>query len=428
MLPFRSLRMEGTAGPVAWLRQLPPSSRHPKPRWQVRYRDPAGRERSGGIYRSEKAAERAKRRIERGQPPEVRQRAARNGQPTTPSSPAAPTPVTFGDYVEGWWPTYEQLYPASAPQLACILNHRLLPAFGHLPLADLGADQIAAWKASLVAEGRKPRTVNTYLAKLGMLLNAAVDAGYLDRNPMLRPTGRRVPLLKPLPEGKVDTWLTHEQVYRLAEAIDPRYRAVVLLGAATGLRFQELAGLLWSAVDLDRPMDDGAVAGPGRLAVLSAISDPTRSGNGVRTTPKTAAGRRLLALPARAVDALQAHQRAYGDDPQGRVFTSAGGGGRPGGTLAARNFRRVWQRASRQAALDQEVGSFGPHILRHTHATWLIALGRPINAVAARLGHASATVTLDVYASVIRLSEAGAITLGELALLDGDRRRDNDTR
>jgi integrase len=295
-------------------------------------------------------------------------------------------------------------------------------------MAALGADQIVAWKASLVAEGLKPRTINSYLAKLSMLLNAAVDAGHLVRNPMLRPSGRRVPLPKALPEGKVETWLTHQQVRRLADAIEPRYRALVLLGAYTGLRFEELAALLWPAIDLDRPMDDGALAGPGRLSVLSAISDPTRSGNGTRTAPKTAAGKRVIALPHPAVQALRAHQHTYGNDPEGRVFTSAGGARGPGGTLAAGNFSRVWRRAIQRSGLDEEVGWFGSHILRHSHATWLIALGRPINAVAARLGHASPTVTLNVYASVIRLSEAGAITLDELALPDGAVRRDSDTR
>jgi len=102
---------------MAWLRHLSSSSSHPTPRWQVRYRDPAGKERPGGIYLSEPAAERAMRRIERWQPPEVRRRAARNGQPAAPAGPAASTPVTFGDDVEGCWPTYEQLYPALNAEL-----------------------------------------------------------------------------------------------------------------------------------------------------------------------------------------------------------------------------------------------------------------------------------------------------------------------
>jgi hypothetical protein len=50
---------------MAWIVQLPPSPRHPKPRWQVRYQD-GHRERSAGIYHSPKAAEAIRKRIERG--------------------------------------------------------------------------------------------------------------------------------------------------------------------------------------------------------------------------------------------------------------------------------------------------------------------------------------------------------------------------
>ncbi len=51
---------------MAWLRDLPPTARHPRPRWQVRYRDEAGRERSAGIYSTREAARAVKRRVERG--------------------------------------------------------------------------------------------------------------------------------------------------------------------------------------------------------------------------------------------------------------------------------------------------------------------------------------------------------------------------
>jgi hypothetical protein len=50
---------------MAWIVTIPPSPRHPKPRWQVRYRD-ANHERSAGIYRTPKAAEVVRKRIDRG--------------------------------------------------------------------------------------------------------------------------------------------------------------------------------------------------------------------------------------------------------------------------------------------------------------------------------------------------------------------------
>jgi hypothetical protein len=55
---------------MAWIAQIPPSPRHPKPRWQVRYQD-GRRQRSAGIYHSPKAAESVRKRIERGLPPSL---------------------------------------------------------------------------------------------------------------------------------------------------------------------------------------------------------------------------------------------------------------------------------------------------------------------------------------------------------------------
>ncbi|MEV6150577.1 tyrosine-type recombinase/integrase [Nonomuraea sp. NPDC052129] len=48
------------------------------------------------------------------------------------------------------------------------------------------------------------------------------------------------------------------------------------------------------------------------------------------------------------------------------------------------------------------------HDLRHIHATTLLLAGVPVHIVAARLGHADPSITLRVYAHVIRAAEASA--------------------
>jgi hypothetical protein len=52
---------------MAWLRHVPPLARHPRDRWQVRYRDDADQERSAGIYPTQAAANAVKRRLDRGE-------------------------------------------------------------------------------------------------------------------------------------------------------------------------------------------------------------------------------------------------------------------------------------------------------------------------------------------------------------------------
>ena len=78
-----------------------------------------------------------------------------------------------------------------------------------------------------------------------------------------------------------------------------------------------------------------------------------------------------------------------------------------------------WKRALVKAELAHlwpEYGGLHFHDLRHTHATWLIAQRVPMIAVAGRLGHANAVVTMMVYAHVDTLVDRGLLTVDELGL------------
>jgi len=122
--------------------------------------------------------------------------------------------------------------------------------------------------------------VNTYLSLLGTILNAAVDDDYLPRSPLMRKSGAgRTAATRNQPVPRREVWLTREQLDRLAEAIDPRYRALVLVAALTGMRWGELVALRWDDPRFDLPLDDGAVAGPGGCG--SPGRSATRAGPGV---------------------------------------------------------------------------------------------------------------------------------------------------
>jgi integrase len=225
------------------------------------------------------------------------------------------------------------------------VKKRILPAFGDIPLSDLDASTIGAWKSAMLAEQLPPQTVNTYLSLLGTILNAAVDDDYLARSPLVRKSGAgRTAATRNQPVPRREVWLLREQLDRLVEAIDPRYRALVLVAALTGMRWGELVALRWDDPRFEQPLDDGAVRGPGRLRIARAISDPRRTGRGVDKGPKTEAGKRIIALDQETVQALLAHRELVGGGPYDRIFTSSGGSRGPAGTVARNNFHRVWPR------------------------------------------------------------------------------------
>jgi integrase len=116
---------------------------------------------------------------------------------------------------------------------------------------------------------------------------------------------------------------TVEQVYRLADALAPRFRALVLVAAFSGLRWGELAALRRCDVDLV----DGVVRVPRKVAALR-----NRMEFG---PPKSDAGRRTVALPAAALAALRPHMLEFvAADQEALVFT-----GHLGGVLRTGNFR-----------------------------------------------------------------------------------------
>jgi integrase len=103
----------------------------------------------------------------------------------------------------------------------------------------------------------------------------------------------------------------------------------------------------------------------------------------------------------------------------------------PGGMLDNTNFRRnIWNPAARSIGL----AGFTPHDLRHTTASLAVSAGANVKALQRLLGHASASMTLDVYSALFdsdldavaeRLSKAAEDWLrtrsAKVANLDGQR-------
>jgi hypothetical protein len=171
-------------------------------------------------------------------------------------------------------------------------------------------------------------------------------------------------------------FLTAAEVAALADA-SGRYRELVYVLAYCGLRLGEVAGLRVGDVDLTRR----------RLRVERSVSDV--DGRLVATTPKTHHAREVPvpAFVAAMLPDIMVGRAA--DDP---LFTGPGGG-----LLRGNNFRRrFFDRAAATAGLP----GVTPHDLRHTAASLAVSAGANVKAVQRMLGHASAAMTLDVYAGL----------------------------
>ncbi|HEX2893654.1 MAG TPA: site-specific integrase [Marmoricola sp.] len=191
---------------------------------------------------------------------------------------------------------------------------------------------------------------------------------------------------------KEPVFLTHEQVDRLAEAC-VGFELFIRLLAYTGLRWGEATALQVKRVNLMRR----------RLEVVRTAID---LGEVTYGTPKTHQYR-SVPIPRSIVDELAQH--VAGKEPDDLVFTSP-----HGAPLRNHNFRaRVFTPAAKAIGVPH----LTPHDLRHTAASLAVQAGANVKAVQRMLGHASAAMTLDVYAGLFgddldavadRLDEAAA--------------------
>ena len=161
-----------------------------------------------------------------------------------------------------------------------------------------------------------------------------------------------------------------------------RYRAVVLAGAGLGLRPGELFGLALDRVDFLRRI----------VRVDQQLVRVRRPGAArVELAPlKTPASYRTIPLPDVVAAALAAHLVEWPAHPQlGVIFTNQWGG-----PIQAHPFAAVFAAAAARAGLPAWAT---PHDCRHYYASALIQGGASAKVLQSRLGHSSATTSLDTY-------------------------------
>lgn len=197
----------------------------------------------------------------------------------------------------------------------------------------------------------------------------------------------------PQVEGEEVVVLDGEQIKALVERL--RNRAMyprVITALFTGVRRGELLALRWHDVDLDRKEPT--------LRVREAIEE-TKAGLRFKT-PKTENSVREISLPDIVVEALREHRQKQREqrvalglgklDDSALLFPKL-----DGSPQSPRAFSKEWSDVAASIGLPVTF-----HALRHTHASHLIDAGIDVVKISRRLGHASAGITLRVYAHLFR--------------------------
>ena len=221
---------------------------------------------------------------------------------------------------------------------------------------------------TLEGPARTPVTAAKAYRLLKSILATAVDDGLIRRNPC-RIKGASV---EKSPERPV---LTIGQVYALADAIGPRYRALVLLACFCGVRWGELAGLQRADIDCDR-----------RTVRIARQLCEVAGRQPFLAPPKSDAGKRTVSMPSLIVAGISSHLDTFTQpEADALVFTSP-----QGMPLRHANFRRrAWRSALDAAGLNIHL-----HDLRHTGNQLVAEAGANPRELMERMGHSTSRAAL----------------------------------
>jgi integrase len=261
-----------------------------------------------------------------------------------------------------------ELQPRTAEIYDDLLRRHIYPTFGATALNRITSAAVRSWHASLRESGLGSVTTAKAYRLLKAILATAVEDELLPRNPCRLKTAGIERSAERKPPSLAELEL-------IVDAIEPRYRLLVLLGAWSGLRWGELCGLSRQRVD----------ALHGVLHVVEALVE-LADGRRWIGPPKSAAGRRTVAVPPHLWPAIEEHLETFvGPEPTALLFTKTNGT-----TLDRRNFHTMWRRATRKAG----VGAYHFHDLRHLAATMAAVSGATTRELMRRMGHASSRAAL----------------------------------
>lgn len=311
--------------------------------------------------------------------------------------------LKFSEFTEIWRRDYgsKELAPSTYKRYCRMLETRLLPYFGHFYINKikptdimhfydlLGRDtQLVRKKGnngSKTLKALSGKTILEHHRLLRAMLHKAVYWQMIVSNPAERvqPPKTKKPKRKYYDDNQCKVLLANLNELSNDQI---KYKVAIILTVFAGVRLGELMGLEWNDVDL-------------KTGIVSINrSSQYLADKGVFTkTPKTESSIREVAIPDFVISLLEEYKLWYEEQKSlygelwtnsNRLFVQADGKPMHPDTISKWFVKFVGN-------IGLPVINF--HGLRHTNVTLLISQNIDIAVVAARLGHAQITTTLNFY-------------------------------
>jgi integrase len=225
-------------------------------------------------------------------------------------------------------------------------------------------------------EGMHILTLRKILVTLGQIFSYAVRHKYIDHNPLADAE-------RPKDQGKIKDEkiriLTPEKINAFLDAVsNQKYKTLFRLAIFSGARQGELIGLRWSDVDW----------------INSQIHIQKTFNHQRWYDVKTKKSNRFIDLGPGTITELKKWKLACPVCELNLVFPNQAGNPINHNNLVSRYFNPGLE--------DAKLPRMRFHDLRHTYASLLIEQGENIKYIQSQLGHSSPTVTLNVYAHLMK--------------------------
>ena len=318
---------------------------------------------------------------------------------TAQAGPAFGAQASVSILLDSWIAAKESRWSKSTlRETKSIVDRHVRPRLGPVPVGAITTVQIDQMLADLARSGLSAGTVGRIRGVVHAALAQAVRWDWVWSNPATNATRIDVgPRCHVVPDAAVVT-----KVLESLRRTDPTLMMFVRLAATTGARRGEILGLSWADVDLVNA----------RVRLVHGLIDA--AGGPVLQQRKTK-NANSVDLDAETVELLRVHREQCADRATARgvpvedcpLFSTAD---------VTKSWKPNWVTKRFGVALDRAgVDHFRLHDLRHFVATQMLAAGVALPVVSARLGHARASTTLNIYAaSMPAWDRAAAETLSSL--------------
>lgn len=351
--------------------------------------------------------------------------------------------ITLSQFVDRWFIEYgeKQLEPKTLESYRDELDSKILPALGHIKLGKLKPVDILSFLNSLLEDGvrrdGKPggysdRTIKYQWQILSSILQQAVYWQIIPENPCRRvkvPKNKQNGSQQEFSNSKVK-YFNEEQIMTLLEITNDeplKYQVALNIALFCGLRVGEILGLTWNDIDFENKLihvnkSRSYIVGEGMITKPPKNSSSIRSVMMPNSLIKLLKEYKLWQNGEKAKCGEKVWDIEWEKTPW--LMTQWNGKGMSYDRLT-KWLLKVIRKYNKDIMNDKDIPTeekdqyllpeLSFHKLRHTSATLLISNNTDIRTVSARLGHAQASTTMNIYVHGLKSAdEKAADTLESL--------------